>query len=150
MVLNFFCILIVKKNTVLFKFLIVSTKTLTNSGDFIGSRIRISNSGGTSKRVGNLNSALKKQTASHPPVILKNYPLLIFLNFSQSSPAYGTIYRITGGFLNATTSILKRISVRIFTTRKCFHKRKQKIEFLFRPDTAPTIFLNHQPIDIKN
>jgi hypothetical protein len=35
-------------------------KTLTNSGDFTGSRIRISNSGGTSKRFGNLNSAFEK------------------------------------------------------------------------------------------
>ncbi len=35
-------------------------KTLTNSGDFTGSRIRIFNSGDTSKRVGNLNSAFEK------------------------------------------------------------------------------------------
>jgi hypothetical protein len=31
-------------------------KTLTNSGDFTGSRIRISNSGGTSKRIGKADS----------------------------------------------------------------------------------------------
>jgi hypothetical protein len=35
-------------------------KTHTNSGDFSGRRIRISNSGGTSKRIGNLNSAFEK------------------------------------------------------------------------------------------
>jgi hypothetical protein len=35
-------------------------KTVTNFGDFTGSRIRISNSGGTSKRIGNLNSAFEK------------------------------------------------------------------------------------------
>jgi hypothetical protein len=34
-------------------------KTHTNSGDFTGSRIRF-NSGGTSKRIGNLNSAFEK------------------------------------------------------------------------------------------
>jgi hypothetical protein len=46
--------------------------TLTNSGDFTGSRIRISNSGGTSKRMGNLIKPLKKLTANHLPVILKS------------------------------------------------------------------------------
>ncbi len=46
-VFNYFCILTVKKNT--FKFLLASMKTLTNSGDFTGSCIRISNSGGTLK-----------------------------------------------------------------------------------------------------
>jgi hypothetical protein len=35
-------------------------KTLTNSVDFTGSPIRISNSGVTSKRIGNLNSAFEK------------------------------------------------------------------------------------------
>jgi hypothetical protein len=36
------------------------------------------------------------------------------LNFSPLSLAYGTNYRITGSFLNAATSILIRVSVRIF------------------------------------
>ncbi len=44
------CILIVKK--ILLKFLIVSMKALTNPADLSGSRIRISNSGGTSKGIG--------------------------------------------------------------------------------------------------
>jgi hypothetical protein len=35
-------------------------KTLTKFGDFTGNCIRISNSGGTSKRIGNLNSAYEK------------------------------------------------------------------------------------------
>jgi hypothetical protein len=39
-----------------------------------------------------LNQPLKKPTAFYLPVIL---------NFSPSSPAYGTICRITGSFLNA-------------------------------------------------
>jgi hypothetical protein len=50
---------------------------------------------------------------------------------SLSSPAYGTIYRIKGSFLNAATSILKRVSVRIFKTGKCFHRSQQKLEFTF-------------------
>jgi hypothetical protein len=41
-------------------------KTLTNSGDFIGSHIRISKSGGTSKRIGNLNSAFEKAHSQTP------------------------------------------------------------------------------------
>jgi hypothetical protein len=44
-----------------------------------------------------------------PPVIVESNTVtlfIIFLNFPVSWPAYGTIYRITGGFLNAATSIL--------------------------------------------
>jgi hypothetical protein len=71
-----FGILIAKK--ILFKFLLASMKTHTNSGDFTGSRIRISsavchgyssslynNTGAASKRMGNLNSAFEKSTANH-------------------------------------------------------------------------------------
>jgi hypothetical protein len=49
-------------------------------------------------------------------VILKSNtkPASKILNLSPSSPAYGTIYRMTGGFLNAAKSILKRVSERIF------------------------------------
>ncbi len=36
------------------------------------------------------------------------------------------LFKITGGFLNAATSILKRVSVRIFKISKCFHRSKQK------------------------
>jgi hypothetical protein len=46
-------------------------KKLTNSGDFTGSRIRISNTGGISKRIGNLSSAFEKPTANHLSVIFK-------------------------------------------------------------------------------
>jgi hypothetical protein len=44
----------------LLKFLLASMETLSFSGDFKGSRIRISNSGGASQRIGNLNSAFEK------------------------------------------------------------------------------------------
>jgi hypothetical protein len=44
---------------------------------------------------------------------------------SNTSPAYGTIYRITGGFLYAaTTSNVKRVTGRIFKISKCFHRGK--------------------------
>jgi hypothetical protein len=61
--------------------------------------------------MGSLNSAFKKLTANHPPVILKSNTVThfkIFENFSPSSPAYGTIHRIRGCFLKTATSILKR------------------------------------------
>jgi hypothetical protein len=48
------------------------------------------------------------------------------LNFSPASPAYGTIYRITGGFLNAATSILKSVLVRIFIISRVFLKEQAK------------------------
>jgi hypothetical protein len=47
-------------------------KTLTNSGDFTGSRIRISNSGGTQRKLKTSIQSLKKPTANHLPVILKS------------------------------------------------------------------------------
>jgi hypothetical protein len=90
--------------------------------------------GGTSKRIRNLNSTLEK--ANHLPVILKiNIETRFNFFFTIiSAPAYGTIYRITGSFLNAATSILKRVSVRIFKIHKCFHRSKQKLEFPFSPE----------------
>jgi hypothetical protein len=44
-----------------------------------------------------------------------------------SWPAYRTIYRVTGGFLNAARSILKRVSVRIFRISKWCHRSKPKL-----------------------
>ncbi len=41
------------------------------------------------------------------------------------------LFKITGGFLNAATSTLKRVSVRIFKISKCFHRSKQIINFYF-------------------
>jgi hypothetical protein len=109
-------------------------KTLTNSGDVTGSLIRIFNTGGSAKKIGNLNSAFEKANGQLAACDFeKQYrnPLQNFLNFSLSSPSYETIYRITGGFLNAATSILKRVSVRIFKISKCFHRCKKKLESIF-------------------
>jgi hypothetical protein len=47
-------------------------------------------------------------------VILNSNTETCFKIFSPLSAAYGTIYRITGGFLDAATSILKRVSLRFF------------------------------------
>ncbi len=57
-------------------------KTLTNSGDFTGSHIRISNFGGTSKRLGNLNSAFEKADSHFykAPKKFKNY-LRIYIKY---------------------------------------------------------------------
>jgi hypothetical protein len=94
-------------------------KALTNSGDFTGSRIRISNSGGTSQK-NTLIQPLKKQPVYH-------LPLQIFFNFSPSSPAFGTICRITGGRNKHFEGGFK------ISTGKCFHRSKQKLEFPFSP-----------------
>jgi hypothetical protein len=44
-----------------------------------------------------------------------------FLLASKTSPAYGTIYRISGSFLYATASNLKKVTGRIFTISMFFH-----------------------------
>jgi hypothetical protein len=75
-------------------------KTLRNSGDFTGSRIIISNSGGTSKRNGNLNQPLIKTTANHLSVVLKSNT-----EISLKISGLRNNLRITGGFLNEATSI---------------------------------------------
>jgi hypothetical protein len=110
-------------------------KTLTNSGDVTGSLIRIFNTGGSAKKIGNLNSAFEKANGQLAACDFeKQYrnPLQNFLNFSLSSPSYETIYRITGGFLNAATSILKRVSVRIFKICKCvFIEASKNLNFYF-------------------
>jgi hypothetical protein len=116
----------------------IRNTSLTNSGNFTGSHIRISNSGGTSKRIGNLNSAFEKADSQSCACDFEKYgkyrnPLQNLLKFSPSSPAYGTIYRIAGGFLNAAKSILKRVSVRIFKISKSFHRSKQKLEIPISP-----------------
>jgi hypothetical protein len=69
-----------------------------------------------------------KTGGSHPPVIKSNT-----ITRFKSSPPYGTIYRITGGFLYAATSSLKRDIGRIFTISKSFHKSKPKLCLLFSP-----------------
>jgi hypothetical protein len=52
---------------------------------------------------------------------------------SKSSSAYGTVYKIIGGFLYAATRSLKRVAGRIFTISKCFHRSKPKLFLLISP-----------------
>jgi hypothetical protein len=49
----------------LLKFLLASMKKLTSSGDFTGSHIRISNSGGISQRIETSIQHLKKPITNH-------------------------------------------------------------------------------------
>jgi hypothetical protein len=51
----------------------------------------------------------------------------------KSFPTYGTVYRIIGGFLYAATSSLKRLTGRIFTISKCFHRSMPKLYLLLSP-----------------
>jgi hypothetical protein len=73
-----FCIFNVMKSTgtVLFKFLHAFMKTLTNSGYFTGSCIRIppppNETGGNSKGIVSPNSAFNMPTVNHPPVMKSN------------------------------------------------------------------------------
>ncbi len=57
-------------------------KTLTNSGDFTGSRIIIYNSGGTQRELESSNQPLKKPTAHHLLVFLKSNTETRFKFFS--------------------------------------------------------------------
>jgi hypothetical protein len=41
--------------------------------------------------------------------------------------------KITGRFLYAATSSLKRVTGRIFTISKCFHRSKPKLNLLISP-----------------
>ncbi len=43
------------------------------------------------------------------------------------------IYSITGGFLNVATSNLKKVTGRIFTISKCFHRSKPILYILISP-----------------
>ncbi len=52
---------------------------------------------------------------------------------SKSSPAYGTVYKIIGGFLYAATRSLKMVAGRIFTISTCFHRSKPNFYLLISP-----------------
>jgi hypothetical protein len=60
-----------------------------------------------------------------------------FFNFSPSSPAYGTIYRITGGSLKAATSILKRVSEGSSKLVSVFMEASKNLNFHFLHNKAP-------------
>jgi hypothetical protein len=117
----------------LFKFLLASMKTLTNYGDFTGSRINFppppNKTVGNSKRTMKLNSPFEKATINHSPVILKSNTKARFKIIS----GLRNNLQITCGFLYAATSNLKRVTVRIFTINKCFHRSKPKSNLLFSP-----------------
>jgi hypothetical protein len=69
-----------------------------------------------------------------PPVILKSNTVTLFkiyLNFPASSPAYGTFYIITGGFLNALTTILLRLSVKYPTLISVFIEANRNLKSTF-------------------
>ncbi len=46
------------------------------------------------------------------------------------------LFKITGGFLNAATIILKRVSVRILKFSRCFIKASQNFTFYFLHNKA--------------
>jgi hypothetical protein len=52
-------------------------------------------------------------------------------SFSGSQAAFGTTFRFTGGFWKPGTHFLWRVTGKIFTRTKWFHKSKQKFHFGF-------------------
>jgi hypothetical protein len=68
----------------------------------------------------------KKPAVNHPPVMKSN----TVPRFKIISGLWNNaIYRITGGFLYSATSNLKRVTERIFTISKCFHRSRPKLFF---------------------
>jgi hypothetical protein len=114
-------------------------KTLTNSGDFTGrsTASEFPTLAVPQRELQTSNQPLKKPTANHLHV--KSItgtlpkPSSNYFKFFTIISALRAIYRITGNFLNAATSILKRLSVRIFKIITCFYRSKQKFEFPFSP-----------------
>ncbi len=122
LVFNFFASLLFWK--ILFKFILASMKTLTNSGDYTGVASEFPHP--PTRELWSWIHPLKKPTVNHPPVLLISNTITRF----KSYPAYGTIFRITDGFLYAAISNLKRVTGRIFTINKCFHRSKPKLYLL--------------------
>jgi hypothetical protein len=59
----------------------------------------------------------------------------LVLASSKSSSAYGTVYRIIEGFINVTTSSLKRVTGRISSKVSVFnfHRSRPKLYLLISP-----------------
>jgi hypothetical protein len=51
--------------------------------------------------------------------------------------AFGTVYRIIGGFLYAATSSMKRVTGRIFTISGVFIEASQNLSFIFSITRQP-------------
>jgi hypothetical protein len=116
-------------------------KTLTKSGDFTGSRIRISNSGGTSKGFGNLNSAFEKAQLIiclwFRKVIPKPAPNF-FLIFHHLRLTEHPFYKIIGGFLDAATLTFLEILQEAASEFPCLAAPQRELETSIQPLKKPS------------
>jgi hypothetical protein len=64
--------------------------------------------------------------------------------FSGPQEAARTNFIVIGGFLNAATSSLKRVTGMIFRISGCFHRSSQTSDLGFFTRKQPKKFLNHQ------
>jgi hypothetical protein len=136
---------------VLLKFLLASTKIFTNSRYFTGSRIRSPLPPHPHPlpqrdwRLGASIQPLKLPIINHPPLIKSNTV---------------TRFKISSGLRNslqnhkqvpfAATSSLKRVTGRIFTISKCFHRSKPKLHLFFcLHNKAAKKFKNYRRIYVQ-
>ncbi len=131
MVFKFFCILIVYKILLsscllLWKYLLIMDILLEAASESPSPQppTRLA---ATQRELWVSISHLKKPTVNHPPSMKSNTVTCFKINW--------TIYRITGGFVYAATSNLKRVTGRIFSIRMCFHRSQTKLYLLFSPKT---------------
>jgi hypothetical protein len=78
----------------------------------------------------------------------------LFEQFSESQAAFQTTFRVTGGYLKAGTSFLKRVTGKIFKLVSDFMKHKQKPYFQLlctkrQPDIAKTISADTKETDLN-
>jgi hypothetical protein len=76
---------------------------------------------------------------SDKKIISRNYRRLSE-QFSESQAAFGTTLGVTGGYLKAGTSFLKRIAGRIFRISKLFQKSRHKLYYQFSVQKDSQIF----------
>jgi hypothetical protein len=111
-------------------------KTFTNYEYFTESRIRITppphpltRLAATQRELWASIQPLKMLTVNHPLAMKSN----TITRFKIDPRLAEQFLRIIGGFLYAATSSLKRVTERIFTISKCFHRSKPKLYHLIAP-----------------
>ncbi len=65
-------------------------------------------------------------------------------HFSESQAAFRTTFGVTGGFLKARTSFVKRVTKRSFRISQKFPRSKQELYLNFLPKEAEKYCENHQ------
>ncbi len=120
----------------LYGFLLASLKTLTDS-EYCSERcIRIS---GPAFRVSHCTSFLCLSLVDFLQCTCHGR---LSEQFSGSQAAFGTTFRVTGGYRKARTTFLKRVTWIIFTSSKLFYRSKRKLYLDFLDKKAVKNFEN--------